>query len=52
MKEVLSEYKARGSILYEIVTGFESGLPLPEALEILGKEKILQRIKLAIDKFL
>lgn len=45
MKETLREQKARGSILYKIVTGFESGLPLPETLEILGKEKTLVRIR-------
>ena len=45
MREVLDTHKAKGSILYKIVTGFESGLPLPETLEILGKEKTLERIK-------
>ena len=45
MKEILREYKIKGSILHKIVTGFESGLPLPETLEILGKEKTLERIK-------
>ncbi|OGH16861.1 MAG: hypothetical protein A3C22_02315 [Candidatus Levybacteria bacterium RIFCSPHIGHO2_02_FULL_37_10] len=45
MKEVLSTHKAKGSILYKITTGFEKGLPLPESLEILGKEKTLERIK-------
>ena len=29
----------------ENLTGFEKGLPLPESLEILGKEKTLERIK-------
>ncbi|OGH42366.1 MAG: hypothetical protein A3H79_00625 [Candidatus Levybacteria bacterium RIFCSPLOWO2_02_FULL_36_8b] len=47
MKEVLSTHKAKGSILYKITTGFEKGLPLPESLEILGKEKTLGRIKRA-----
>lgn len=45
MKEVLNMHKARGSVLYKITTGFERGLPLPETLEILGKEKTLERIK-------
>src|SRR3989344_7586004 len=45
MKEVLSTYKIKGNILYKIVTGFETGLPLPESLEILGKEKVLARLK-------
>lgn len=47
MKQTLNTHKAKGSILYKIVTGFESGLPLPETLEILGKEKTLERIKKA-----
>ena len=45
MKETLNTHKAKGNILYKIVTGFESGLPLPESLEILGKEKTLKRIR-------
>lgn len=49
MKETLNTHKAKGSILYRIMTGFESGLPLPETLEILGKEKTLERIKRAFD---
>ena len=44
MKEVLKEYKIKGSILYKILTGYERGIPLPEALEILGKEETLKRI--------
>ena len=45
MKKALILHKAKGSVLYEIATGFEKGLPLPDSLEILGKEKTLQRIK-------
>ncbi len=44
MKEVLAMHKAKGGILYKITTGFEKGLPLPQSLEILGKEKTLARI--------
>jgi glutamyl-tRNA synthetase len=47
MKEVLNVHKARGNVLYKITTGFEKGLPLPESLGILGKEKTLERIKKA-----
>jgi len=47
MKEVLKENKIKGNLLYKIVTGYDSGLPLPESLEILGKEKTLERIKKA-----
>jgi len=49
MKEVLKENKIKGNILYKIITGFETGLPLPESLEILGKQKTLGRIKSAIN---
>jgi len=45
MKEVLNMHKAKGSVLYKITTGFEKGLPLPDSLEVLGKEKTLERIK-------
>jgi glutamyl-tRNA synthetase len=45
MREIIKENKIKGSLLYKIITGYESGLPLPESLEILGKEKTLQRIK-------
>jgi len=48
MREVLSTNKIKGSILYKIITGSETGLPLPETLEILGKEKVLQRLKKTI----
>ncbi|MBF8250252.1 MAG: Glutamate--tRNA ligase [Candidatus Levybacteria bacterium] len=44
MKETLVAHKAKGSVLYKIATGFEKGLPLPDSLEILGKEKTLERI--------
>lgn len=45
MKETLVQHKTKGSVLYKITTGFEKGLPLPESLEILSKEKTLERIK-------
>ncbi|HSD98461.1 MAG TPA: glutamate--tRNA ligase [Patescibacteria group bacterium] len=44
IREVLKEKKVKGSLLYKIMTGYEHGLPLPESLELLGKEKSLQRI--------
>lgn len=49
MRETLNTHKTKGNVLYKIVTGFKSGLPLPETLEILGKEKTLERIKSAIN---
>jgi len=45
MREALKENKIKGNLLYKIITGYESGLPLPESLEILGKEKTLERVK-------
>jgi len=45
MREALKENKIKGSLFYKILTGYESGLPLPESLEILGKEKTLQRLR-------
>lgn len=44
VREVLKEKKVKGSMLYKIMTGYEHGLPLPESLEILGKEKTLERL--------
>lgn len=44
MKELLEKYKIRMPLLYKITTGSERGLPLPESLEILGKEKTLSNL--------
>ena len=44
IREVLKEKKVKGSILYKIMTGHEHGLPLPESLELLGKEKTMERL--------
>lgn len=46
VKKVLTEEKIRMPIVYKIITGKEKGLPLPETLEILGKEETLKRLKL------
>jgi glutamyl-tRNA synthetase len=43
MRNVLQNKKIKGSMLYKIITGREKGLPLPEMLEILGKEKTMAR---------
>ena len=45
MKDVMLENKVKGNVLYKIITGYESGLPLPESLEIMGKDKTLKKIK-------
>lgn len=44
LKETLEKYKIRMPVLYYLLTGKEKGLPLPESLEILGKEKTLGRL--------
>jgi glutamyl-tRNA synthetase len=45
MRSVLKKYDVRGSVLYKVVTGRESGLPLPDYLELIGKDKSLARLK-------
>ena len=44
IREVLKEKKVKGSVLYKIMTGYDHGLPLPESLELLGKDKTLKRL--------
>lgn len=41
-KEVMKEMKIRMPMLYYIFTGQETGLPLPESVEMLGKERTLK----------
>lgn len=41
MKKILEEHKVRMPLLYKILTGEDRGLPLPETLEILGKDKTI-----------
>lgn len=41
IREVLAATKAKGKVLYKIFTGREKGLPLPDMLELFGKEKVL-----------
>lgn len=41
MKEILVQYNVRMPLLYKILTGKERGLPLPETVEILGKERTI-----------
>lgn len=45
LRDVTTRYNVRMGVLYKIFTGKESGLPLPETLEILGKEKIVKRLR-------
>ena len=44
LRLVLKNHSIRMPVLYTIITGQERGLPLPESLEILGKETTLSRL--------
>jgi glutamyl-tRNA synthetase len=41
MKKIMDERSIRMPVLYKVFTGKERGLPLPQVLEILGKDKTL-----------
>ena len=45
LKAVLEKHSCRMPVLYYLFTGEEHGLPLPQSLEILGKETTLMRLK-------
>lgn len=45
MKQIMEKENIRMSIIYKILTGKERGLPLPESLEIAGKEKVIKMLK-------
>lgn len=45
MKQLMQERNVRMPVFYKIISGKESGLPLPQVLEIIGKEKVLQRLQ-------
>lgn len=44
LKRVMINHKIKMPVLYKIFTGSESGLPLPQSLEILGKEKTIAKL--------
>ncbi len=44
LKNILQKHSIRMPVLYYLLTGKEKGLPLPESLEILGKEKTIKRL--------
>ena len=48
LRVVLHKHSIRMPILYTIITGQARGLPLPESLEILGKETTLARLNKAL----
>lgn len=41
---VISEEKTNMPVIYKVLTGSETGLPLPDMLAILGKEYIMKRL--------
>ena len=45
LKEIMQTQVVKMSVLYKIITGEKSGLPLPESLVILGKEKTIERLQ-------
>ncbi len=45
LKQILLNYKIKMPVLYTIFTGEPKGLPLPESLVILGKDKTLARVR-------
>lgn len=49
VRDVIKTEKIKGSMLYKILTGREQGLPLPESLELLGKEKTLEKLESVIN---
>lgn len=44
-RDVITRYNVRMSVLYKICTGKESGLPLPEVLELLGRKMVMKRLE-------
>lgn len=45
LKKTLEEENVKMPVIYKILTGKESGLPLNETLEILGREKIIEKLE-------
>lgn len=48
LRVVLKDHSIRMPVLYTIITGQERGLPLPESLEILGKDETISRLEKAL----
>lgn len=44
LKRIMIKHKIKMPVFYKIFTGSESGLPLPQSLEILGKEQTLRKL--------
>jgi len=45
IKNIMASENIRMPVIYKIITGCDTGLPLPESIEILGKEKTLERLR-------
>jgi glutamyl/glutaminyl-tRNA synthetase len=43
-KQIMTQYKIKMPVLYFLLTGQERGLPLPESIEILGKQRTIARL--------
>jgi glutamyl-tRNA synthetase len=48
LRPILKQYSIKMPVLYKIITGHERGLPLPESLSILGKEKVIKKLDQAL----
>ncbi len=47
LKDIMKKEQIKMPVLYKILTGKEQGLPLPETVELLGKEEVVKRLKRA-----
>lgn len=47
LQNILKSENIKMSVIYKILTGKESGLPLGETLEILGKEQVIKILKIS-----
>ncbi len=45
IKRMLADKEIKMPLVYKILTGERHGLPLPQALEVLGKEKTIEKLK-------
>jgi len=45
LKEILKEFSIKMPQVYTLLTGNDKGLPLPESLVLLGKDKTIERLK-------
>jgi len=45
LKSIMKDNGVRMPVLYYLITGKERGLPLPESMEILGRDEVIERLK-------